>query len=47
MLDITDADVNVAAAAQPLIRNGIMLLPKRGVMVTSERVYRLLDEGAA
>jgi hypothetical protein len=28
-------------------RNGIALLPKRGVMVTSEQVYRLLDEDAA
>jgi hypothetical protein len=28
-------------------RNGIALLPKRGVMVASEQVYRLLDEDAA
>lgn len=31
----------------PQTRNGIALLPKRGVMVTSEQVYRLLDEDAA
>ena len=30
----------------PQIRNGIALVPKRGVMVTSEQVYRLLDEDA-
>ena len=30
----------------PQTRNGIALLPKRGVMVTSEQVYRLLDEDA-
>lgn len=30
----------------PQTRNGITLLPKRGVMVTSEQVYRLLDEDA-
>lgn len=34
-------------ALQPQIRNGITLLPKRGVMVTSEQVYRLLDEEGA
>lgn len=28
-------------------RNGIALLPTRGVMVTSEQVYRLLDRDAA
>lgn len=28
-------------------RNGIDLLPTRGVMVTSEQVYRLLDGDAA
>lgn len=35
------------ANASPETRNGIALLPKRGVMVTSEQVYRLLDEDAA
>jgi hypothetical protein len=42
----TDADVGVDTAVQPQMRNGIMLLPKRGVMVTSEQVYRMLDEDA-
>lgn len=32
---------------EPVMRNGIALLPQRGVMVTSEQVYRLLDEDAA
>lgn len=36
-----------AAVQPPQTRNGIALLPKRGVMVTSEQVYRLLDEDAA
>lgn len=31
----------------PQTRNGIALLPRRGVMVTSEQVYRLLDEDIA
>lgn len=30
-----------------VVRNGITLLPRRGVVVTSEQVYRLLDEDAA
>lgn len=33
--------------ASPQTRNGIALLPKRGVMVTSEQVYRLADEESA
>ena len=28
-------------------RNGIALLPKRGLTVTSEQLYRLLDDDAA
>ena len=38
---------SATAAQPPKTRNGIALLPKRGVMVTSEQVYRLLDEDAA
>ena len=33
-------------ARQRQIRNGIALLPKRGVIVTSALVYRLLDDKA-
>lgn len=33
----------VDAALQPQMRNGIALLPKRGVIVTSEHVYCFLD----
>lgn len=36
-----------AYTQQRQARNGIALLPKRGVMVTSEQVYRLLDDEAA
>ena len=36
----------VVEARPPQTRNGIALLPKRGVLVTSEQVYRLLDEDA-
>lgn len=34
-------------AQQSQTRNGIALLSKRGVMVTSKQVYRLLDEDLA
>jgi len=42
-----DSSAERTTALQPQIRNGITLLPKRGVMVTSEQVYRLLDEEGA
>ena len=43
----TKSGAEPPATLQPKIRNGIALLPKRGVMVTSEQVYRLLDEAGA
>lgn len=36
-----------ACTRQRQTRNGIALLPKRGVTVTSEQLYRLLDNEAA
>jgi hypothetical protein len=39
--DLKDAPVT------PSLRNGIAVLPRRGVRVTSEQVYKLLDEEGA
>jgi hypothetical protein len=38
--------LTVASAAEeaPLVRNGVPLLPRRGELITSEYVQRLLDE---
>ena len=39
--------LNQAQAPQRQTSSGIALLPRRGVMVISDQVYRLLDEDAA
>ena len=43
----TESGAGALATLQPKIRNGIALLPECCVMVTSEQVYRLLDDAGA
>lgn len=43
----SNLSITVDPTEQPQIRNGIELLPKRGVMVTSEQVHRLLGDETA
>jgi hypothetical protein len=43
----SNLSITVDPVEQPQTRNGIELLPKRGVMVTSEQVHRMLGDEAA
>ncbi len=43
----SNLSIGVDPLAQPQMRNGIELLPRRGVMVTSEQVHRLLGDETA